>query len=451
MSVGHARTAIRRMLSIRGRRGWVGRLWAWIGLAVVLGLVLGSSRCSGCSASSSRSRQRAVRRRSSGSISARALARELQRMPAPGVERAAYPGEIARRRRRWSPRCCAAAIMLIPAVIAALRGIWVPTCDWWFGVESVPRDADRDRALAGALGARARGRRRSAPVPRAPRWRCCRRSRSPAAALYRFYAAPPVFTYNAILGYFPGNLYDENVQLGSAAAVVAARGAAVGGRDRSRCRAARLDVPRYRLAPRAAPGEPPARRARGRGRGRAPARSCCTRRAARSATAIDAERHRGRARRPARDRALRHPLREDADEIEARHRADRRADHEFRYAQVVAQLGAAPPGKLALVLLRRPRSEGALDGRARRRDGQAVAPRDLPRPPAVPAPVAAPRDRACGRERVRRSDLRRRRAARARRAGARQPGADRGARGRGRLAGRLRIGSRRTRRCARCR
>src|SRR5665647_191375 len=36
------------------------------------------------------------------------------------------------------------------------------------------------------------------------------------AALWRFHAAPPVYTYNAILGYFPGNMYDENVQLGTA-------------------------------------------------------------------------------------------------------------------------------------------------------------------------------------------------------------------------------------------
>jgi len=38
------------------------------------------------------------------------------------------------------------------------------------------------------------------------------------AALLRFYGAPPVFTYNAVLGYFPGNLYDENVKLGAALA-----------------------------------------------------------------------------------------------------------------------------------------------------------------------------------------------------------------------------------------
>src|SRR5213075_1325948 len=65
------------------------------------------------------------------------------------------------------------------------------------------------------------------------------------AALWRFYAAPAVFTYNAILGYFPGNLYDEHVKLTAALAwsrleqllwVVAAAGLV----------AAVLDVPAFR-------------------------------------------------------------------------------------------------------------------------------------------------------------------------------------------------------------
>src|SRR5262249_61302671 len=66
------------------------------------------------------------------------------------------------------------------------------------------------------------------------------------AALWRFYSEPPVFSYNAILGYFPGNLYDENIRLawallwsrledvGWAVALVALV-------------ASRLDVPRYRV------------------------------------------------------------------------------------------------------------------------------------------------------------------------------------------------------------
>src|SRR5947208_2053286 len=68
-----------------------------------------------------------------------------------------------------------------------------------------------------------------------------------ASALWRWYSEPPVFTYNAILGYFPGNLYDENIQLQSPlawsrleelAAVVAVVALV----------AFRLDVPRHRAS-----------------------------------------------------------------------------------------------------------------------------------------------------------------------------------------------------------
>jgi hypothetical protein len=34
-------------------------------------------------------------------------------------------------------------------------------------------------------------------------------------ALWRFYGAPAVFSYTPLVGYFPGNLYDENVRLGA--------------------------------------------------------------------------------------------------------------------------------------------------------------------------------------------------------------------------------------------
>src|ERR1700689_4551505 len=39
-----------------------------------------------------------------------------------------------------------------------------------------------------------------------------------AAGLWRFYSEPPVFVYNAIIGYFPGSLYDETIHLGAALA-----------------------------------------------------------------------------------------------------------------------------------------------------------------------------------------------------------------------------------------
>ena len=36
------------------------------------------------------------------------------------------------------------------------------------------------------------------------------------APLYRFYSEPPVFSYNILIGYFPGNLYDEGIGFGRA-------------------------------------------------------------------------------------------------------------------------------------------------------------------------------------------------------------------------------------------
>jgi hypothetical protein len=66
------------------------------------------------------------------------------------------------------------------------------------------------------------------------------------AGFLRFYREPPVFIYNALIGYFPGNMYDENIQLGmplvwsrlEQLCAVIALFALV---------ASRLDVPTYRV------------------------------------------------------------------------------------------------------------------------------------------------------------------------------------------------------------
>jgi hypothetical protein len=100
-------------------------------------------------------------------------------------------------------------------VISAIRGAWVPTCDWWFGVFSfliMPLAGGVLATVAGvALGVL------TGPRPMVG-------TLVPIAAalamaglgLARFYSAPPVFSYNALVGYFPGNLYDEQIELGAA-------------------------------------------------------------------------------------------------------------------------------------------------------------------------------------------------------------------------------------------
>ena len=143
-----------------------------------------------------------------------ALARELQRTPAPGVARAAFAGPTLAASTLIAA-LVTGAIMLIPAIISAVRGIWLPTCDWGFGIKSYLAMPLATALLTGAVG-------HAIGVVTGPRRYLGAAIAQLAlvvlaiAALLRFYGAPPVFTYNAVLGYFPGNLYDENVKLTAA-------------------------------------------------------------------------------------------------------------------------------------------------------------------------------------------------------------------------------------------
>src|SRR3954469_1266726 len=103
MNVGQAGAAIRRM---RSRP----RLWIWVGLAVALGVGLGWVPLFGV-LGFELATAAALFAAAAGLDLGGALARELARMPAAGVERAAYPG-------RTMLRATAAASGLAVAVIA---------------------------------------------------------------------------------------------------------------------------------------------------------------------------------------------------------------------------------------------------------------------------------------------------------------------------------------------
>jgi hypothetical protein len=350
MIVGQARVAIRQM---RGR--WRLRIWAALAMALGVGLgwvplfgVLGFELATAA----------ALFAAAMGLDVGSAFARELQRRPPAGgdpgaagaasggggdaeAEAAAHAGQTMMR-STLAAVGLAAAVAVIPAVIAAVRGIWTPTCDWWFGIEAYLAMPIVTAALAGAVGHAlgvACGPRRfvGAAVAQLPLGFVV------LAALWRFYSEPPVFSYNAILGYFPGNLYDENIQLtwplvwsrledlGWVAALVAVVGF-------------QLDVPRHRVA---------FRRARPTGRRIAAAVVAAGCLAGALALHLQAG-------------ALGYAI--DAADIEAvldgrietahfiihyAHTKDIDADiaviaedHEFRYAEVVAQLSVAPEGKL---------------------------------------------------------------------------------------------------------
>ncbi len=138
-----------------------------------------------------------------------ALAREVQRQPL----RPAHASIVAR--TALSAACIAVAITLVPAAICAVRGLWKPTCDWWFGIGAYAAMPLATAALAAAFGHGLGvlvGPRRylgafvaQLPIPLLV-----------AGSLWRFFSEPPVFFYSPIVGYFPGNLYDENIRLTSA-------------------------------------------------------------------------------------------------------------------------------------------------------------------------------------------------------------------------------------------
>ncbi|MDQ3340789.1 MAG: hypothetical protein M4D80_36995 [Myxococcota bacterium] len=190
----------------------LGRLWSWIAVAVGLGVGLGLVPLLGV-LGFELAVIISVFAALMGADVAAALARQLQRelARAPHLERFGFPIRTLAR-GVGAAIGLALAIVLIPALIAAVRGLWVPTCDWAFGLQAYLAMPIATAVLAAATGFALGivvGPRRflGAFVAQLPTIAVA------IMATYRFYSEPPVFTYNAILGFFPGNLYDENVQL----------------------------------------------------------------------------------------------------------------------------------------------------------------------------------------------------------------------------------------------
>ncbi|MGE0871652.1 MAG: tetratricopeptide repeat protein [Kofleriaceae bacterium] len=190
----------------------IGRLWTWIIVAAALGLMLGQLPLAGV-LGLELALIAAVFGAVMGLDVGSAVARELQRSPA-RVATAEGPGHTMAA-AAISAAALSIAIMIVPAAICAVRGLWVPTCDWWFGVTTYLAMPLITTGFAGALGAglgTIAGPRRfiGAAIAQLPIGLVI------VTALWRFYAEPPVFSYNPVLGFTPGNLYDENIQLTSA-------------------------------------------------------------------------------------------------------------------------------------------------------------------------------------------------------------------------------------------
>jgi hypothetical protein len=104
------------------------------------------------------------------------------------------------------------ALLAAPFFLLTLNALRVRNCDYGFGLQ-----AYFGLTILSALAGTAVG---IATETLAGRRRILANALPYAAivawwlhAVWRFYAAPPVFVYNAFGGFFPGNLYDENLSL----------------------------------------------------------------------------------------------------------------------------------------------------------------------------------------------------------------------------------------------
>jgi hypothetical protein len=105
------------------------------------------------------------------------------------------------------------ALASVPLLVGAISGIWHPVCDWQFA-------AMTGFAMPIFGGLLAVGVAHSLAIVCDAHQRWLTRLMPWLAVialalhgLWRFYAAPPVFSYSPIVGYFPGNLYDERIDL----------------------------------------------------------------------------------------------------------------------------------------------------------------------------------------------------------------------------------------------
>ena len=101
-------------------------------------------------------------------------------------------------------------LLAIPFLLMAANSMRTPTCDWWFGIQAyifLPISSGIAATIIGVLIGLACGLQRKLSV-------CLPIVTvvvSFVYALWKFYSQPPAFFYHIFAGYFPGNLYDENV------------------------------------------------------------------------------------------------------------------------------------------------------------------------------------------------------------------------------------------------
>ena len=143
-----------------------------------------------------------------------AAVRRLRATEAPALVKAVSPARLV---AELTARAALAHVAALapPLAILSLNGFRVQNCDWWFGLMAYALMPVVSVVIATGLGVACgfiTGTRRVigwlAPYLVILGFA--------VHSVWRFYAAPPVFSYNPLVGYFPGNLYDENIDFSAA-------------------------------------------------------------------------------------------------------------------------------------------------------------------------------------------------------------------------------------------
>lgn len=139
------------------------------------------------------------------------LVRRCRTFPSTRVQRALSPAQTVAQLVAWAA-LRSMALLVAPLIIVCLNALFVRNCDWLFGLRCFVLMPLLSTALASALGVfsgLAAGNRRwlGLALPHLVLFSTV------LVALWHFYRAPAVFSYNILVGYFPGNLYDESIEL----------------------------------------------------------------------------------------------------------------------------------------------------------------------------------------------------------------------------------------------
>ncbi len=104
------------------------------------------------------------------------------------------------------------ALLAAPLGIIAANALRVQTCDWGFGLLAYAALPGMSLVVATGIGIACGF---AAGERKVLRWLAPYLALIALAAhgVWRFCAAPPVFSYNPLCGYFPGNLYDDHIVL----------------------------------------------------------------------------------------------------------------------------------------------------------------------------------------------------------------------------------------------